>query len=123
MTNNNGKTYMCFKAEILTFPTHIPKRVLALLVLELRVSKHFQFFSCTFQFSCMNFHYNICTNEVIVLVKQEELDGDVKQELGQSENVDEKESIHADRVEGEGEKEDKKKYLKTSRVCQFFNIC
>ena len=41
----------------------------------------------------------------------------------QSENVDEKESIHADRVEGEGEKEDKKKYLKTSRVCQFFNIC
>lgn len=30
-------------------------------------------------------------------------------------------SIHAERVEDE--KDENKKYLKTTRVCQFFNIC
>ena len=30
-------------------------------------------------------------------------------------------SIHAERVEDE--KDENKKYLKTNRVCQFFNIC
>ena len=32
-----------------------------------------------------------------------------------------KDNIQSDRVEDE--KDDKKKFLKTSRVCQFFNIC
>ena len=46
------------------------------------------------------------------------------EQKGDAEDVSEgvmDDSIHAERVEDE--KDENKKYLKTNRVCQFFNIC